>query len=315
MGTPGFAVPSLEALSKQYDIVAVVTQPDRPVGRGRRMAATPVKLAAQRLGLRVMQPPTLKDDQVVTQLRALEPVVIVVVAYGEILRREVLSLPSHRCVNVHASLLPRYRGAAPIPAAILQGDRRTGVTVMLVDRAIDSGPILSQRGEPIHDDDTTASLGLRLSRVGAELLLETLPLWLSGQIEPRAQDEDAVTFAPMISKSDGLLDWSQTVRELDLRCRAYYPWPGAFTYWGRRRLKVLRAQPAPEKMVDARPGTVVRLTDGVGVASGNGVLMLQQIQLAGKRAMSAIEFSRGQRDFVGSRLGTTKDDGNESNSD
>jgi methionyl-tRNA formyltransferase len=313
MGTPDFAVPSLKALAKLEDteIVAVVTQPDRPVGRGRRPSAPPIKLATQSLGLEVVQPATLRDESVVAKLRALDPTVIVVVAYGEILRREILFLPPHRCINVHASLLPLYRGAAPVTAAILQGDSETGITVMLMDEGMDTGPILSQRRVPIHPVDTTATLGRRLSGVGAELLVETLPRWLAGEIDPRPQDEEAATYAPMISKSDGELDWSRPAQELDRRCRAYQPWPGTFTYWGGKRLKVLRAFAAAEQDAEATPGTVVRLVDGIGVTTGRGVLVLQDLQLAGKRAVSADEFVRGQRGFIGSRLGRSEEDKDE----
>ena len=305
MGTPDFAVRSLNALARLEDteIVAVVTQPDRPVGRGRHPTAPPVKLASQSLGMETMQPATLRDESVVARLRALDPTAIVVVAYGEILRSEILFLPPCRCINVHASLLPLYRGAAPIAAAILQGESETGVTVMLMDEGMDTGPILSQRTVPIRPDDTTAALGHRLSIVGADLLVETLPLWLGGQIDPLPQDEEAATYAPMISKSDGELDWSRPAQELDRMCRAYYPWPGTFTYWAGKRLKVLRAFAAAEESVEAAPGTVVRLPDGIGVTTGRGVLVVQDLQLAGKRAVTADEFVRGQRGFIGSRLG------------
>ena len=308
MGTPDFAVPSLQALTKLYDIVAVVTQPDRPVGRGRRLAAPPVKRAAQRLGLITMQPETLRDPNIVAQLRALDPEVIAVTAYGEILRPDVLSIPPLGCVNAHASLLPKYRGAAPIAAAILQGETETGVTLMLMDSGMDTGPILAQLRVPMHLSDTTLSLGSRLAQQGATLLVETLPLWLAGKIVPQPQDHEAATYAPRISKSDGLIDWTQPADKIDRQCRAYHPWPGAFTYWNDQRLKVLRAYPLPMNAVDVEPGTVVRTQKGIAVISGQGAIILEEIQLAGKRAISGIEFARGQRSFVGSLLGTSQAD-------
>jgi len=306
MGTPDFAVPSLQALAKLYDIVAVVTQPDRPVGRGRRLAAPPVKHAAQRLGLITLQPKTLRDPNIIAQLRDLEPEAIAVTAYGEILRPDVLSIPALGCVNVHASLLPKYRGAAPIAAAILKGETETGVTLMLMDSGLDTGPILAQLKIPVHLSDTTLSLAFRLSKLGAALLVETLPLWLAGKIVPQPQDHEAATYAPRISKSDGLIDWTQPAAKIDRQCRAYHPWPGAFTYWNDQRLKLLRAYPLPMSTVEVEPGTVVEMSEGIAVSTGQGAIILEEIQLAGKRAISGIEFARGQRSFVGSRLGANQ---------
>lgn len=303
MGTPHFAVPSLEALTKLYDITVVVTQPDRPVGRGRHLAVPPVKDVALRLGLAVMQPRTLRDASAVDQLQALEPTVIVVAAYGEILRPDVLSLPPLGCINVHASLLPKYRGAAPIPAAILQGEMETGITLMLMDSGLDTGPILAQLKVPLHSSDTALSLSSRLARQGAALLVETLPMWLDGEIVPQPQDRATATYAPRISKADGLIDWTQEAEMVDRRCRAYHPWPGAFTSCDGQRLKVLRAFSLPNEAASVEPGRVLQLPEGIGVSTGLGIVILEEVQLAGKRAMSAIEFARGQRGFVGSRLG------------
>lgn len=305
MGTPSFAVPILKALAaeKEYDLVCVVTQPDRPAGRGRKPAASAVKEAALALGLPIWQPRTLRDPEAVEKLRSLSPTVIVVAAFGQILKTDVLTIPPRGCVNVHASLLPRWRGAAPIPAAILAGDEETGVTIMLMDEGMDTGPILAQTAIPIRPDDTTGSLGERLSVLGAELLLATLPAWLAGEIQPRPQDDAQATVCKLLRKEDGQLDWSLPAVELERRVRAYNPWPGAYTMWRGRQLKILRAAALPEWRGPQTPGQVISLPEGAGVSTGRGALLLLEVQMAGRRAMGIRDFMRGQREFVGSRLG------------
>jgi len=302
MGTPEFAVPVLEALAGAHRVVGVVTQPDRPAGRGRRLAPSPVKQVALEHGLPLFHPQSLRTPGAVAQLTAWNPEVIVVAAFGQILRRGVLDLPPCGCLNVHASLLPRWRGAAPVPAAILAGDEVTGVTIMQMDAGLDTGPILAQREEPIRSDDTRATLEGRLARLGAGLLVETLPAYLEGNLLPRPQPEEGVTYARQLRKEDGLLDWSRPAAELDRRVRAFTPWPGAFTMWHGQRLKVLRAVPLPAWRGDAPPDTVVALADGVAVAASEGALRLEEVQLAGKRPMDIAPFLRGQHNFVGSRL-------------
>jgi len=303
MGTPEFAVPVLEALADVHQVVGVVTQPDRPAGRGRQLALSPVKQVALARGLPLSQPQSLRTPEAVTQLAAWRPELIAVAAFGQILRQDVLHLPAHGCLNVHASLLPRWRGAAPVPAAILTGDEVTGVTIMRMDAGLDTGPILAQREEPIRADDTRATLEERLARLGALLLVETLPAYLAGDLLPRPQPEEGVTYAGQLRKEDGLLDWSRPAVALDRQVRAFTPWPGAFTTWRGRRLKLNRAVPLPGWRGDAPPGTVVALADGVAVATGKGALRLEEVQLAGKRPMDVTAFLRGQRDFVDSRLG------------
>ncbi len=303
MGTPEFAVPVLEALADIHKVVGVVTQPDRPAGRGRRLSLSEVKQAALERGLPLSQPQSLRAPEAVAQLAAWRPDVFVVAAFGQILRQDVLDLPPHGCINVHASLLPRWRGAAPIEAAILAGDEVTGVTIMQMDAGLDTGPILAQREEPILPDDTRATLGERLARLGAELLIETLPAYLAGDLPPRPQPEEGATYARQLRKEDGLLDWSRPVVELDRQVRAFTLRLGAFTTWRGQRLKVLRAVPLPAWQGEATPGTVVALVDGVAVATGEGALRLDEVQLAGKRPMDVAAFIRGKRDFVGSRLG------------
>ncbi len=303
MGTPDFAVPVLEALIGQYEVVGVVTQPDRRVGRGRKVEASPVKVVALAHGLPVLQPPSLRRPEAMAELRDLAPEVIVVAAFGQILRAEALSIPPRGCLNVHASLLPSYRGAAPIAAAILAGEEKTGVTIMLMDEGMDTGPILSQATCPISPQDTRESLSARLAQSGADLLVDTLPRWLAGEIEPQVQDHSQATYCRIISKEDGLIDWSQSAVEVWRRSRAYYPWPGTYTYWRGKLLKVLRAEALPQWSGERDPGQVITLDQGLAVAAGEGALLLREVQLAGKRALSAEEFARGQRDFVGSVLG------------
>jgi methionyl-tRNA formyltransferase len=306
MGTPEFAVPALEALADAHQVVGVVTQPDRPAGRGRQLAPSPVKQVALERGLPLSQLRSLRTPEAVAQVAAWEPDVTVVAAFGQILRQDVLDLPPHGCLNVHASLLPRWRGAAPVPAAILAGDESTGVTIMRMDAGLDTGPILAQRETPIRPGDTQATVEERLARLGAALLVETLPPYLAGDLVGRPQPEEGVTYAGQLRKQDGLLDWSIPASELDRRVRAYHPWPGAFTTWRGRRLKVLRAAPLPSWRGDAPPGTVFALADGVAVATGEGALRLEEVQLAGKRQMAISTFLCGQRDCVGSRLGAAQ---------
>ncbi len=307
MGTPDFAVPSLDRLasSREYEIAGVYTQPDKPAGRGHKLLAPPVKQFAAARNLPIFQPPTLRAQEAQAELVALHPDVIVVAAYGLILPRAVLDLPPRGCVNVHASLLPRYRGAAPILAAILNGDDVTGITIMQMDDGVDTGPILAQAELPISPDDTTGTLTKRLAQLGAELLAETLPRWLAGQIAPRTQDNTQATLAPRLSKEEGRMDWSLSAAQLERRVRAFDPWPGTFTIWQGKRLKINKSQisntqcPPP----NTRVGQVVRWDGSVGVVTGEGVLELLEVQLEGKRAMCAMDLARGQPAFIGARLG------------
>ncbi len=303
MGTPDFAVPVLKALIGRYEIVGVVTQPDRRAKRGRKVKVPPVKVVALAHDLPVLQPPHLRQPDVVAKLIALAPEAIVVAAYGQILPPEVLAIPPRGCLNVHASLLPRYRGAAPVAAAILAGEQETGVTIMLMDEGMDTGPILSQATCSISSQDTRESLSARLAQLGADLLMDTLPRWLAGEIEPRPQDHSQATYSRIIAKEDGLIDWSQSAVEIWRRCRAYHPWPGTYTYWRGKLLKVLRAEALPHWSGEGEPGQVMALDEGLAVVTGEGALLLTEVQLAGKRAMSIEDFARGQRDFVSSVLG------------
>jgi methionyl-tRNA formyltransferase len=310
MGSPEFAVPTLAMLMKNYMVVGVLTQPDKPAGRGQRLTAQPVKQWAQEHGLPVFQPRTLRDAATQSQLADLKPDVIVVAAFGLLLPKPVLDLPPHGCINVHASLLPRYRGAAPIHAAILNGEPETGITLMQMEEGLDTGPMLAQASLDIRPDDTTGALSARLAELGAQMLAETLPRWIAGEITPQPQDHSRATLAPKLDKADGRLDWSRPAVELDRRVRALSPWPGTFTTWNCKLLKILSVQVAgrtPEKsrgqVSQGATGLAVKDEGGVGVVTGDGILRLVEVQLEGKRAMSASDFARGQPAFIGSVLG------------
>jgi methionyl-tRNA formyltransferase len=306
MGTPEFAVPSLEALIHGgYQVVAVYTQPDKRAGRGQQIISSPVKQLALSQGLDVVQIEKFKVAGTVEKLAALMPELIVVAAFGLLLPPGVLNLPKLGCLNVHPSLLPRHRGASPIAAAILRGDEKTGVTIMLLDAGMDTGPILHQREVPISNEDTTGSLGVKLAKVGAQLLMETLPLWIEGRIKPRPQDDGAASYSRIIKKEDGEIDWRLSAQELWRRVRAFDPWPGCYARWRDKRLKLIKVLPLYGEKSN-EPGRVIAVVPPapvtVGVETGDGVLGLVSIQLEGKRELSAEEFVRGQRDFIGSRL-------------
>jgi methionyl-tRNA formyltransferase len=316
LGTPAFAVPSLHALvDHDHSISAVYTQPDRPAGRGRQLTPSPVKLAAQELGIPIRQPPTLREPQTLADLAALNPRAIVAVAYGQILKQELLDIPPRGVVNVHPSLLPRHRGASPIPAAILAGDAETGVTIMLMDAGMDTGPVLSQRAIPIERSDDAASLSARLSHLSAALLADTLSGWLEGKIEPQPQDGSKATDCPLLRKEHGAIDWSLPAVDIWRRVRAYNPWPGAHTTLDGESVRIWEAWPLETEHA-ATPGTVVPLTpeqldrlppdvdrETFAVQTGGGLLAVLSVQRAGRRAMPPGDFIRGIRDLFGRRLG------------
>jgi methionyl-tRNA formyltransferase len=348
MGTPGFAVPALRALVEHappgrlwasgLDLVGVLTRVDKPSGRGRHVVVSPVKQYAIEQRLPVYQPGSLRSPEALALLRGLAPDLIVVAAFGQILPPEVLRLPQHGCLNVHASLLPRWRGASPIAAAILAGDAETGVTIMKMDQGLDTGPILAQRATPIGPRETTGELSERLAVIGADLLVETLPLWLAKGIAPQPQDESRATMTHPLHKEDGRLDWRLPAEQLARQVRAYTPAPGAFTTWNGLHLKVLRAsvleEPEPSAAAEPEgasgssagraPGTsfVVgaghyageregpegreerRATQGMlACACGQGALALEVVQLQGKRAMSSPELLRGYPALATATLG------------
>ena len=303
MGSAEFSVPSLLALTMAHEVGGVVTPPDRPAGRGRKLTPNSVKLMAEASGIPVFQPESLRNHEAVARLAEWEPELIVVAAFGQILRRPVLELAPFGCLNVHASLLPRWRGASPIPAAILTGDRETGVTIMKMDAGLDTGPILAQDATSIEVDDTAAMLSSRLAELGAQLLVEALPLYYDGGLIPQAQPEEGVTYAPRLAKADGLIQWALPAEQVDRLVRAFTPWPGAYTFWEGKILKVLDALPIPDWTGPEPPGTVVEGEVRPLVATGDGGLWLTRVQLAGKKAMGSDQFIRGQADFIGAVLG------------
>jgi len=292
MGSPDFAVPTLRALAMHYEVIGVVTQPDRESGRGRTVNSPPVKTVALELGLNVIQPEKLRTPQAMNQLRLWNPDLIVVAAFGQILKPEILALPPRGCLNIHASLLPRWRGAAPIQAAILAGDLEGGVTIMKMDQGVDTGGIISQRAIRITTEDTAGSLAEKLSRLGADLLLETLPHYLSAELQPRSQDEGQATYAPMLKKEDGLLDFAKPVDELVRRVRAFHPWPGAHFEWNGATLKVHAAH---AEAGGAPEGRRLVHRNQPAVSARGGLLVLDEVQPAGKKSMSGRAFLSGAR--------------------
>jgi len=304
MGTPDFAVPTLEALHDSSDHIGmVVTQPDRPKGRGRKTVAPPVKQAASNFNYQVFQPDSIKTESAVKAVKNVNPDILVVVAFGQILPPPLLSLPRYGAVNVHASLLPRYRGPAPIQWAIINGESRTGVTTMLMDPGMDTGDILLTAETDIRTADTAATLHGRLARLGADLLLKTLHDMKAGTVRPTPQDHSLASYAPMLKKADGRIDWQKSAVELDALVRGVTPWPGAFTFHGKKRLNILRAAPVRETH-QAVPGTVIKGFPGeLCIAAGNGVMRIHEIQSASGRKMDIQDFLRGNPLPPGTVLG------------
>lgn len=302
MGTPEFALPTLERLASHYPLVGVVTQPDRPAGRGRRVVASPVKEFALAEGIPVFQPERLRRVEAVERIRAWAPDLIVVAAYGQILRPSVLEIPRLGVLNVHASLLPRWRGAAPVQAAILAGDEVTGVTIMKMNEGMDTGPIVAKREVTVLPGETGGELEARLAEIGAQLLLEVLPAYVAGLVQPQLQPEEGVTLAPRISTEAAGIDWTCSAEMLERHVRAFAPVPGAFTTWNGARLKVLRGEGVPCDTNADGPGSVFLWQKFPTVVTGEGALVLLQVQMAGKRPMNGDAFVRGRKDLLGAVL-------------
>jgi methionyl-tRNA formyltransferase len=296
MGTPDFAVPALHAVhTAGHDIVLVVTQPDRPRGRGRKVEPPPVKKAAEKLGLAVIQPDNLRNENAKQALQAADADLFIVVAFGHLLRESVLRMPKLGCINVHASLLPKYRGPAPIQWAVINGDTETGVTTMLIDKGLDTGDMLMTVQEPIGPADTAGSLHDRLAQRGADLLVRTLAAFADGTVRRTPQDHSAATYAPLLKKTDGLIDWKKPAAKIEPFIRGMSPWPGAFTFWKNTRLKIYRSevtaaagQAQPGTILDGRPGRLI-------VATGDGALSILELQSASGSRLPVSEFLRGFR--------------------
>ena len=301
MGTPDFAIPVLRALIEHHTVIGVVTQPDRPAGRSRQVQASPVKTLALAHDIPVFQPERLRRPEAMDTLKQWQPQVYVVAAFGQILPQTVLDIPPHGSINVHASLLPRWRGAAPIQAAIRAGDAETGITIMKMDAGLDTGPILSQRATAITPDETGQSLHDKLAVLGAELLIDTLPGYLEGSIAPRPQDDALATYAPTIKKEEGIIDWTQPAETIERLIRAFTPWPGTATTWQGQTLKILAAQAGPGT---ADPGQVVQRDGRIAVGTGAGLLYPTRVQMAGRSALTIEEFVRGRPELIKSVLGS-----------
>lgn len=293
MGSPDFALPSLQALAKQFDVVGVITQPDKPSGRGRELKPPPVKILAGELNIPITQPERLRDTN---QLEIWNPDLIVVAAFGQILKKNILDFPKYGCLNVHASLLPRWRGAAPINAAILVGDEETGITIMKMDVGLDTGDMLTKKSIRLNPDDTAGSVFQTLSTLGAALLIETIPDYVNGKIIPERQNNELATYAPMLKKEDGKLNFNQSVSELERRIRAMNPWPSAWFEWGGNLLKVMKASVISQKK-NAENGSRLTVNDRPAVCCSDGILVLEEVQPAGKKIMSGKSFLLGAKNW------------------
>jgi methionyl-tRNA formyltransferase len=307
MGTPDFAVPCIDRLiGNGYSVVGVVTQPDRPVGRKRVMTPPPVKVAALNHGIPVLQPEKLRQPEALEQVIALQPDLIVTAAYGQILPESLLKIPKHGCINVHASLLPKFRGGAPIHRSIIEGEQETGVTIMYMVKALDAGDMISTVAVPIDIEDTVGTLHDKLSEAGSSLLIETLPGLLSGKMTAVPQNHDQATYAPNLSREDERIDWSHDAISIYNRIRGLNPWPVSFTTWQGEVMKVWWADfyETDSSLISGIPGTVIHTdSDGIVVAAGRGTVTLKEIQPSGKKRMPVSDFIRGTSIQKGDRLG------------
>lgn len=306
--TPQFGVPTLLLLAQdeRFEVVGVVTQPDKPAGRGLKLTPPPAKVVAQGLGIPVLQPLSLREPEVQAAIHALQPDVGAMVAYGQWVPAQVFDLPPKRTLNLHPSLLPRHRGAAPVPGALLAGDSEVGLSVHFVVDEMDAGDVLAQLTMPVGEDDTAGALMARLAEVGAPFFVETLAAWVRGEITPHSQDHTQATWVDRLEKTAGLLDWTLPAEHLERCCRAFSPWPGTYTEFEGKRLLVHRAKAIPISegaLPKGRPGTVVQIGPEVAVVTGDGLLRLDRVQLEGRRQLDIRAFARGQRAFLGATLG------------
>jgi methionyl-tRNA formyltransferase len=302
-GTPEFAVPTLKTLYEaNHEIVGVVTQPDRPKGRGRTLQPSPVKQYALEKGLQVFQPEKASNPKFIDDLYQLRSDMFIVIAYGQILRQTVLEIPKWFCMNIHASLLPKYRGAAPINRSILNGDTETGITTMKMDEGMDTGDMLLKRTVPIKLDDDAVSLAEKLSKVGAESTIETLELLARGKLDLIAQNDSEATLAPKLKKEEGLIDWEKSAETLHNQVRGFSPWPGAYTFYGAKRVSIIKSEMVSGEESD-EPGVVARVSDyGIEVGTSKGRLIVKELKPEGKGGMSAQSFLRGNPISKGERF-------------
>lgn len=307
--TPEFGIPTLRLLAqdRRFELAGVITQPDKPAGRGLKLTPPPIKIAALDLGIPVLQPARLGTPEALATVRALEPDVGAVVAYGQWIPAEVFDLPPKRTINLHPSLLPRHRGAAPVPAALLAGDKEVGLSAHFVEDEMDAGDVVAQLSMPVGKDDTTGTLMARLAGAAAPFFVEALAAWVAGEVTPQPQDHSQATWIDRLEKTAGLIDWSLPAGQIARRCRAFSPWPGTYTFFRGKRLLVhnVKALPRPGGTLPAQePGTVVQAGSDLVVITGDGHLRLDQVQLDSLRALDIQDFARGQRDFIGTRLGS-----------
>jgi len=302
MGSPEFAVaPLRQLLQEGYEVAAVYTKADKPAGRGQALGIPAVKKEAVELGLRVVQPRSLKAAEAQAELASIQPEVIIVCAYGLILPKAVLDLPRYGCINIHPSLLPRHRGASPVASTILSGDAWGGTSIMLMDEGLDTGPVLTRAQVLIREDDTTGSLMSKLSVISAGLLIDVLPQWIKGEVEPQPQDGARATYFKPLTREAGEIDWSLPAIDIWQRVRAFQPWPGTYTRFQGKLLKILAARPCATEIGGAR-GTVLVFGRGFAVLTGVGALEILKVQIEGKQAVSGEEFARGQRNLIGAVL-------------
>ncbi|RHS85888.1 methionyl-tRNA formyltransferase [Clostridium sp. AM42-4] len=304
MGTPDFSVPTLEALvASEHEVVGVVTQPDKPKGRGKEIHMSPVKECALQHNIPVYQPVRARDEAFVDEMRALNPDVMVVIAFGQILPKSLLELPKYGCVNIHASLLPKYRGAAPIQWAVINGDEETGITTMMMDVEMDTGDILEKTVVKLDPEETGGSLFDRLSLLGGDLILSTLSKLEKGEITPVPQDHEKATYVKKISKSMGDIDWTMDAVSIERLVRGLNPWPSAFTRWNGKMLKIWEAKVLPDPDVKLPCGSVISASDeGLKIQTGAGVLCVTSLQLEGKKRMDTAAFLRGYQVAAGSMM-------------
>jgi len=305
MGTPEFAIPSLDMLLKEgYDVAAVVTQPDKPKGRGNKMSPPPVKEYAMEHGIEVLQPEKVKTEEFVEKIKAINPDLLVTAAYGKILPKSVLDIPKHGCINVHGSLLPKYRGAAPIQWSIINGEKVTGITTMYTDVGMDTGDMLVKAEIEITEDMTAGELHDKLSVLGAEVLKETLKRLENGTLERIPQNDEEATYAPMMTKETGCIDWSKSSREIHNLVRGTNPWPGAYTFYNDKKMKIWMTSVISDEEHDSKAGTILKVSkDGIVVACGLGKLIIKEIQFENARKMSVEEYICGHKIDEGELLG------------